>query len=320
MEYSPGGSSGGAAVALIVGAGTMAIGSDGGGSIRCPSSCSNLVGLKPTTGAMPDESCPDVFGAYPMKGPMARTVKDCVTMFSIMAGVARDDLFNMFEPRFSLNEALDIKGNVKGLKVAYIEKFRAEPINEEVSKLCRKAVANLEKGGAIIEEVSGELFNDVGDFYVLIHTTGHAAHAGQFVMEHAEHMSLSFLDCIAQGKTFTSVEYEHAQEKRSILWRGVQKLLKKYDVIISPTLTEPMQKLKAGGAMNTQLFKTWCPYTYPFNLTGNPALSVPVGLSSKGMPVGMQIVGPWHSEKRLFEIAQFIEDVQPWSDLYPKDI
>lgn len=324
VEYSPGGSSGGAAVALIVGAGTMAVGSDGGGSIRCPSACSNLVGIKPTLGSIPDEHGPDVFNAYPMKGPMARTVIDCATMFAITAGTfsmtaqkLEGDLFNQFEPDFSIATALSLKGSVKGLKVAYIEKFRKEPIDSDVSRLCRKAVENMQQQGAIVENVSGDIFNDVGDFYVLIHTTGHATHLGKFVKDYAEHMSLSLLDCIAEGKTFTAVEHQEAMDQRTVLWRNVQKLLKQYDVIISPTLTSPMQKLEAGGAMNTELFKKWCPYTYPFNLTGNPALSVPVGLSSEGFPVGLQIVGPWHSEKRLFEVAKFLEDTQPWSHLYP---
>ncbi len=318
IEYSPGGSSGGAAVALILGAGTMAVGSDGGGSIRCPAACSNLVGIKPTLGSVPDEHGPDVFNAYPMKGPMARTVVDCATMFSIMSGKTDDDLFSQFDPDFSLTTALSLNDNVKGLKVAYIEKFRNEPINPDVSKLCRQAVENMQQHGAVVENVSGDIFNDVGDFYVLIHTTGHAAHIGKYVNEYAEHMSRSLLDCIAEGKTFTAVEYESALEQRTILWRNVHHLLKKYDVIISPTLTEPMQKLEAGGAMNTELFKKWCPYTYPFNLTGNPALSVPVGLSTHGLPIGLQIVGPWHSEKRLFGIAKFMEKTMPWSHLYPK--
>lgn len=317
VEYSPGGSSGGAAAALILGVGTMAVGSDGGGSIRCPSACSNLVGIKPTIGSIPDEHGPDAFGAYPMKGPMARTVHDCALMFAVTAGKNADDLFSQFMPEFSLETALSLRGNVKGLKVAYIEKFRKEPIHPDVANLCRKAVDNMQKQGAIVENVSGDIFNDVGDFYVLIHTTGHAAHLGKYVKNYAEHMSLSLLDCIAEGKTFTAVEHQEAADQRTILWRNVQRLLRTYDVIISPTLTEPMQKLEAGGAMNTELFKKWCPYTYPFNLTGNPALSVPVGLSNEGFPVGMQIVGPWHSEKRLFEIAKFIEDTQPWGHLYP---
>ncbi len=320
IEYSPGGSSGGAAVALIAGVGTMAIGSDGGGSIRCPASCSNLVGLKATTGTIPDPGWGDVFGAYPMRGPMARTVQDCAIMFAITAGPAKEDLFSQFQPSFSLETALSLKGNVKGLKVAYIEKFRNEPIDPEVSRLCRQAVENMQQHGAIVENVSGEIFNDVGDFYVLLHTTVHATLIDKFVKEYGDKMSHSMLGCIAQGKTFSAVEHQAAMIKRTTLWRNVQNILKKYDVIISPTLTEPMQKLEAGGAMNTDLFKKWCPYTYPFNITGNPALTVPAGLSKEGLPVGVQIVGPWHSEKRLFEIAQFMEDTQPWSQLYPKNI
>ena len=317
-DYSPGGSSGGAVTSLALGIGTMAIGSDGGGSIRCPASCTNVVGLKPTTGSIPAEDWNDTFGTYPMKGSIARTVTDCATLFSVMSGPNAADLWSHFDTKFPLKDALNLEGKVKGLKIAYIEKFGPGPIHEDVSKLCRKTLKYFSDAGAHVEEVPGDIFYHVGEFFIMTHTIGHAAHLGKYVKDYAEHMSLTLLDCIAQGKTYTAVEYQWAIDQRTLLWRNVEKIFTQYDVIISPTLSEPLQKVTSGAAMNSKLFTTWCPYLYPFNLTGNPALSVPVGLSQEGFPVGMQLVGPWFSEKRLFEIAKYIEDHQPWSQLYPK--
>lgn len=317
-QYSPGGSSGGAAVALAVGIGPVAIGTDGGGSIRCPSACSNLVGIKGTLGSIPDPSNKDVFGAYWMRGPMARTAKDCAIYFSVLSSKkASKDLFNQFASDIPIEKALALNGSVKGLKIAYIEKFRTESIHPDVAKLCKAAVEKMQQYGAHVDTVPGDLFHDVGDFYVLIHTTHHATDLGGFIKKYGDKMSATLLASIAEGKSFTSIDLRLAAEKRGYLWQGVQEILSSYDVIISPTLTEPMQKIRSDAAMNTELFKKWCPYTYPFNITGHPAISIPVGLSQDGLPVGMQIVGPWYSELRLFEIAQWLEETQPWQAWYP---
>jgi aspartyl-tRNA(Asn)/glutamyl-tRNA(Gln) amidotransferase subunit A len=118
---------------------------------------------------------------------------------------------------------------------------------------------------------------------------------------------------IAQGQGWSAVQWQQAADRRTALFRTVQALFDRFDLIATPTLDAPPKPVDAGGAINTAMYAQWCRALYPFNLTGHPAASVPCGFSAAGLPLGLQLIAPWYEERRIVRAAAFIEQAQPWA-------
>jgi aspartyl-tRNA(Asn)/glutamyl-tRNA(Gln) amidotransferase subunit A len=314
LEHTPGGSSGGASAALAAGVAPLAIGTDGGGSIRFPASCTGVFGLKATLGRIPFEAFPDAFGNYAFVGPMTRTAEDLPLLFSVMSGSSPDDPYSLAVPPFAHRPQADA---VRGLRVAWVQNFgtiRAEP---EVAGLVSKAVSTLQSLGAWIETPEVPALADVFETYVVIATSAHGARLGAIAEKWGDQLSASIRKSIARGLGYSAADLLRATDRRTELFRAVQKLFDTYDVIVTPTMTAPPKTVDAGGSIESDMYAEWAGYLYPFNLTGHPAMSVPCGFTKSGLPVGLQIVGPWHGEQRMIDASIALAAADRWSERRP---
>jgi aspartyl-tRNA(Asn)/glutamyl-tRNA(Gln) amidotransferase subunit A len=315
-ERTPGGSSGGASAALAAGIAPLAVGTDGGGSIRCPASCAGIVGLKATLGRIPFEIMPEGFANYAYTGPMARTVGDLAMLYSRMAGACAEDPFSLGAPAPPSASLPDLP-DVRGRRVAWIERFGSVGLDAEVAHLTGDVVQAMAEAGAVVEPIEEPAFADVFEYYAVIATAAHAGRLMPLLEREGDRITPSMQACVRQGGTYTAADLVRAGDRRTTLFRRVQCLFDRYDAIVTPTLNAPPKALDAGGAINSAMYSEWAVYLYPFNLTGHPALSVPCGFTADGMPVGLQLVAPWYAEQDLIEIAAWIETARPWADRRP---
>lgn len=307
LAHTPGGSSGGASAALAAGVAPLAIGTDGGGSIRCPASCAGVAGIKATLGRIPNESFPDAFANYAFVGPMARTIDDVSLLLSVMAGPCADDPYAIAPPPFVPQPQDDA---VRGLRVAYVERFGAVKPTPDVAELTARAVKHLEAEGAIIETPEVPEFANVFDTYVVIATTAHAARFQAVAEKWGDRLTQSIRESIARGGRYTAAEWQRASDRRTALFRATQRRFGSYDLLVTPTMNAPPKTLDAGGSIASEMYAEWAGYLYPFNLTGHPAMSIPCGFTANGLPVGLQIVGPWYGEQRMLDVARALEQRQ----------
>ena len=314
VERTPGGSSGGGSAALAAGVAPLAIGTDGGGSIRCPASCTGVAGLKATLGRIPFEQFPDSFVNFAFVGPMTRAVEDIPLLLSVMSGPQIDDPYSYAVEKFVPNP---VAAPMRGLRVAWIERFGNIQPEAEVGALTKHAVELLAAQGAQIEALSSPIFDNVFETYVVIATTAHAARLEQIEKQWGDKITASLRQSIARGLTYSAAQWQRASDSRTVLFRAVQRLFESYDVLVTPTMNAPPVGLDAGGSIESQMYAEWAGYLYPFNLTGNPALSVPCGFTADGLPVGLQLVGAYHDEQRLIDVALAIERAGGWSDRRP---
>jgi len=316
FDHTPGGSSGGASAALAAGVAPLAIGTDGGGSIRCPASCAGLVGLKPTLGRIAQEA-PDAFACYFFVGPMARRAQDASLLLSVMAaGKLAGDPYAIGAPPPPA-AALDVPETAAGLRIGWIEHFGRYRTDPEVARLTAAAVRGLEAQGASVEDLYDPCFNDLFDVYTVIASSAHAARYGGLVEHWSERMTPSMLDSIAKGTRWSAVELVRASDQRTRLFRSMQGLFERFDIIATPTMITPPKPLDAGGSIATEMYAEWAAPLYPFNLTGHPALSAPAGFTTGGLPVGLQLIGPWFAEEQLLRLAALLETISPWHERRP---
>jgi aspartyl-tRNA(Asn)/glutamyl-tRNA(Gln) amidotransferase subunit A len=309
LERTPGGSSGGASAALAAGVAPLAVGTDGGGSIRCPASCTGVVGLKATLGLIPQETAPDAFACFFFCGPMARTVSDTALLLSVMAGPDGADPFSI-GPRPAVLPSGETK--IAGLRIGWVEHFGRYRTNPAVADLMRAAMLSLEGRGAVVEPIHPPCFDDVFAYYVVLATTNHATRFGDLPPVWGDRMSASIRASIATGQRWSAVEWMRAHTSRTNLFRAVQSLFEQFDVIVTPTMTAPPKPLDAEGSIATEAYGEWAAPLYPFNLSGHPAISVPAGFTADGLPVGLQMVGPWFGEQRLLDVAAVLEQIHDW--------
>ena len=314
LDRTPGGSSGGASAALAAGIAPIAIGTDGGGSIRCPAACTGIAGLKATLGRIPFEAMPEAFANYAFVGPMTRVVEDIPLLLSVMSGAAPDDPYSIATPPFAPARR---ENPARGLRVAWIERFGAVAPEPAVADLTAGAVRMLEGQGAQVETPEVAEFANVFDTYVVIATTAHAARLESVAQKWGDRLTPSLRESIVRGLTWSAAEWQRASDRRTVLFRAVQRLFERFDLIVTPTMTAPPKPLDAGGSIASAMYAEWAGYLYPFNLTGHPAMSMPCGFTAEGLPVGLQLIGPWFGEQRMIDVATALENAGRWSERRP---
>jgi aspartyl-tRNA(Asn)/glutamyl-tRNA(Gln) amidotransferase subunit A len=312
LEHTPGGSSGGASAALAAGVAPLAVGTDGGGSIRCPASCTGVVGLKPALGRVPSERVPDGFANFSFIGPMARTVGDAALLLSVMAGSVEGDPFSIAAGAVAMPAPRAVETVARGLRIGWIEHFGRYRTDAVVADLTRAAVMSLAGQGAVVEPLQDSCFDDVFDRYVVLATTAHAARYGHLPEIWGDRMSASIRASIANGQRYSAVEWQRAHDWRTTLFRAVQRLFERYDVIATPTMIAPPKLVDAEGSIATEAYAGWAAPLYPFNLSGHPAMTVPAGMTEHGLPVGLQLIGPWFGEQRLLDVGALLEGLHGW--------
>ena len=311
--HTCGGSSGGAAVAVAAGMGPLALGSDGGGSIRIPAACCGVVGLKATLGAIPNLQAPDLFGASSYVGPMARGVVDTRLMFEVLAGPDRRDPYGQIPygeigapPRRALLER-------ERPRVAFLLRC-GNILDPEVEAAVVARMRQAEALGMIVEPIELDLVSLEPHFLVMLRSLlgarlgGHAARSPQM-------LDPTLIATIEAGRADSAVDLCEAQFARTRCFAEVQDILSRFDLIASPTLSapalpvglDPLGSIEIAGRAAGTIRGAWYPYTFPFNLTGHPALSLPCGTSKIGLPIGLQLVGRWHEDAYLLDVARRIE-------------
>ncbi|EJT06227.1 amidase [Rhizobium sp. CCGE 510] len=312
FNHTPGGSSGGAAAALAAGIGSIAIGSDGGGSLRCPAACTGTLALKPTVGRVPHESFPDTFGNYSSMGPMARSVEDLAAMFSIMSGPNDRDALSLLT-----GDAVgSLGGDLVTSRIGWLANPGGYHAEAEISDRCITALGVLERAGENLRrDLEPELLHGAHAIYRVIGAVGHAGRLRQLGASARSMWGETFRDIVDLGMSFSAADLAQAQEARTALFRRVQQAFRHVDVIAMPSLTRSPGPADAPCPVHGEDYAAWAAALYPFNLTGHPAISVPCGFTSEGIPVGIQFVARWHEEERLFDVARILQAALPsWKE------
>lgn len=326
IERSPGGSSGGASAAVAAGLGPLAVGTDGGGSIRIPASCTGIVGLKPTLGRIPHPQAPDLFGNLSYIGPMTRTVADAAVMFQVMAGPDTDDPLSYGWAGLDsklLPNADNLKA-VKGCKIAWSPTLGNTEVDHQTLELTQQAVEVFTDLGAIVEEARPE-FEPTEELFIVLFHTSLATRLRSYVAAFGDKLDPTLLDAIQQGHQYKAMDLQETIYKRSRLFQTIQQFFRRYDLLMTPTVSTPalpadhnaMDPIEINGKVAGSMRGSWYPDTHPFNMAGNPALSIPCGWTNENLPVGLQIVGPWLAESKILQAAAAFEAARPWSDRRP---
>ncbi|BDM67046.1 amidase [Streptomyces nigrescens] len=297
-----GGSSGGSAAAVALGAGPLSLGTDGGGSVRIPASFCGIFALKATYGRVPLYPA-SPFGTLAHVGPMTRDAADAALMLDVIGGADWRDWSQLGPATGSFRAALT--GPVAGLRVAYSPSLGWDvPVAPEVAAAVRSAVEVLAGLGAHVEEADPGIADPVAAFHVLWFS------GAARVVEHLDEADRALLDpglaeIVAQGAGYSALDYLAAVDTRMALGQAMGRFHDTYDLLVTPT--EPITAFEAGaevpaGSGHTR-WTGWTPFTYPFNMTQQPAATVPCGVDGDGLPIGVQLVGARHADALVLRAA-----------------
>ena len=322
LTRSAGGSSGGAAAAVASGLAAAAHGSDGGGSIRIPASVCGLVGIKPSRGRISNGPLRDPVGEFPVSGPIARTVRDAAALLDVMAGAFPDDPYPA-PPLLAGETFLRAAGREPG--VLRIGRF-ARPIaagvvvHEDCLEAYEQASALLEEFGHVVEDIDPPLPEMVIPAFeiiwsVLSQLTPVEPGKEELLQPLTRHMR-------ERGSRLSGLDLAGAVSFARVLARGAINATSAYDVMLTPGLAlppVPVGYFTEGGdsAVNFERQKAFTPFTSVFNLTGQPAMSLPLHWNAEGLPIGVQIVGRPYDEMTLISLAAQLEQARPWLGRHP---
>jgi aspartyl-tRNA(Asn)/glutamyl-tRNA(Gln) amidotransferase subunit A len=310
-----GGSSGGSAAAVAAGLGPLSVGTDGGGSIRIPASFCGIVGLKPTQGRVPVYP-PSTFGTLSHVGPMARTVADTALLLDVIGSPDYRDPLAMSRP--SPASATPDPTRISGLRVAYSPALGYAQVDPEVATAVGSAVTALEEHGARVTLADPGFGDPIATFDVLWRA-GAAQIVDGIPASRRPLIDPGLAEMAAEGLRFSALDYLRALRGRSELGIAMGAFHQTYDLLVTPT--EPIVAFAAGAEVpegSTQpRWTSWTPFTYPFNLSHQPAATVPCGFSAAGLPIGVQVVGPRHADTLVLDACAAIEAALPWRDRWP---
>ncbi|MEM3563325.1 MAG: amidase [Candidatus Jordarchaeaceae archaeon] len=314
-----GGSSGGSAAAVASGMCPIAVGNDGGGSIRVPSSLCGVFGLKPSLGRIPRWPALPGWETMASEGPITRTVADAALMMDVMAGPDNRDYLSLPPPGVSYLENLE-KG-VKKKKFAYSPDLGYAVVDPEVLEVTRKAAFDFADAGYSVEEVGLDFPNMEGDLVNQVVAETVAAY-GDRLEEWKKVCYKPYLDFLWLADALKAVDYVKTQYRRKELWEKVRRVFEKYDFLLTPATAIPAFNLELGMGPSQIAGKpvgpvSWIAFTYPFNFTGQPAASVPCGFTKGKLPVGLQIVGNRFDDLGVLQAARAFEKTLPWQDKKP---
>jgi aspartyl-tRNA(Asn)/glutamyl-tRNA(Gln) amidotransferase subunit A len=324
QSRTAGGSSGGAAVAVAAGLGPLAIATDGGGSTRIPAACNGVVGFKQTLGLVPHDMTPDGFGNQSHLTPMTRTVMDSALMLQAMAGPHISDPHSLGHQVPDFVTAARPEGGLEGTRIAWRPYLGNRKLAGEVLARCEAAVAALADLGAAVEPMADDCENAEPVWLVLTQSFWNARfrrHVGKFRAQ----ISDTLLRQIDAGERLSAAELQEAMFARTRIFRQIQGWFAKADIIATPTLARTalpidhdfFMPVEIDGEVTDTVRKAWYPYTHPFNLTGNPAVTLPCGFAGDGLPVGLQLVGRSFEDARLLRAAALFEMARPWAAHIP---
>ncbi|MBB6413736.1 amidase [Mesorhizobium sangaii] len=318
LGYNAGASSAGAGTAAAAGYGPLHQGSDSAGSIRMPAHFSGVFGLKPSFGRVPNYPLPGS-DMTNHKGPMTRTVADSALMLEVMAG-----------PHFLDHTSLEVgpanylarlRDGVKGRRIAYSPDLGVARVDPEVSELVRAAAARFTELGAIVEEVPIPWAKDGPElirFFWSAHTTGLTQYLARWEAE----MDPGLVACIKHSQNVSVARYQEMRARKMIYVANIHRWFGDWDFLLTPSASVaafPADKLMPDHwPTHPWDWIMWAEFSYPFNMSWNPAASVPCGFTPAGLPVGLQIVGKRFDDLGVLRASAAFEQLQPWANKRPR--
>lgn len=306
-----GGSSGGSGAAVGLGMGPWSVGTDGGGSVRIPASFTGTVAVKPTYGLVPMFPA-SPFGTLAHAGPITRTVRDAALMLDVITGFDSRDWSALPTPQTSFLEG--IEDGVQGLRIAFSPRLGYVRNDAEVERLVRTAADVLADAGADVEEVDPGFTDPVEAFHVLWF-----AGAAKVLEAYGDDAILRVDPALRRGietmGPISAGDFLDATAVRMDLGVRMGRFHETYDALLTPTMpiTAFPRDLDAPPGWPSQHWTSWTPYTYPFNMTQQPAASVPCGFTDAELPVGLQVVGPRHADRLVLRVARCYESAAAWT-------
>lgn len=300
-----GGSSGGSSASVGAGMGAWSVGTDAGGSVRIPASFTGTVALKPTYGLVPMYPA-SPFGTLAHAGPMTRTVTDTAMLMDVIAGFDPRDWSALPTPNGSFTRGLE--DGVEGLRIAYSPTLGYGENDPEVEQQVRQAVEVLKSLGAVVDEVDPGFADPIEHFHVLWFTGANKV-VSAYGAGALDKVDPGLRAGIEEYSDATAMDFLDATQTRMDL--GVQMGIfhQEYDLLVTPTMpiTAFDRNRQAPPGWKSDLWTTWTPYTYPFNMTQQPAASVPCGVTAEGLPVGLQLVAARTQDRMVLRAARAYE-------------
>ncbi|MBL28718.1 MAG: amidase [Rhodospirillaceae bacterium] len=305
-----GGSSGGAAVAAAAGFGALHLGGDGGGSIRMPAGFTGIYGLKPTAGRVPYWPASPL-GPMSHNGPMTRTVTDAAVMLTVLAQPDRRDWYALPYDGRDYSEGLD--DGIEGLKIAFSPDLGYAEVDPEVAEAVAEAVSVLADLGAVVETVPPP-FPSPRDAFGILFGVGQVKLWRGLSAEKRALLDPGFAAWAEEASTVSLADFLDAEAERLALGQRMNAFFADWDLLVTPQL--PLTAFDAGiefpEGRGMRRWLDWSPFTYPFNMTGNPAANVPCGFDRAGLPIGLQVVGDRFADHLVLRASRAFEDARPF--------
>lgn len=315
LERTPGGSSGGAAAQVAAGLGPLALGTDGGGSVRIPASFCGIFALKPSFGRVPAWPA-SPFSTVAHVGPMTRTVADAALMLTVLAEPDWRDWYALPPEGADYSEGLE--AGLAGLRIAWSPDLGYAQVDPEVARIAADAVAAFSDLGAAVEARDPGFASPHEPFWT------HWLLGCRNLLRNLTPAQRDMLDpglrhCFEDSLEIGIDRALDGQNARAALGHAMNRFHRDWDLLLTPTLAVPafaLGRLDPEGRQDRN-WLGWTPFSYPFNLTQQPAATVPCGFTAAGLPVGLQIVGPMHADALVLRAARAFERARPWAAQRP---
>ncbi len=328
LGLTSGGSSAGSGASVASGVAPFAIGSDGGGSVRIPSAHCGLYGIKASMGRVAlypgcrDERYPGVSSWETLEhiGPMSRTVADSALMLSVITGPDPRDRYSIPAADFDYLDAAQ-PSSIKGLRIAYSEDWGYAAVDPEVRRVVSEAVAVFEKElGCHVERANPGWRSDAGaTFWALVAADTDLTGMRKLIAGREHEISPHLVDLVT--KPWTGADFTDAHTQRKAICNAMWRFMANYDLLITPTLAVPPFPVHMQGPeiIEGRMGKNadWLCFTFPANLTGQPAASIPAGFTKDGLPVGLQIIGRHLDDRLVLKASAAFEQARPWAHKWP---
>ena len=310
LSRTPGGSSGGTAAAVAAGLGPLSVGTDGAGSVRIPAAFCGNFGLKPSFGRVPAYPL-SPFGSVAHLGPHTMSVADAALMLNVMSQPdARDWTSLPFDAR---DYRVGLDDGVRGLRIAYSPNLGyAKNVHPEVAAAVERAVNDLQALGAVVEAVDPGIDDPLDICTGLWFLGAHTLYSGMTPAQQA----VADPDLVAEaalGAGLSALQIQHLNLRRGALGSHLRQFMQRFDLIATPAVAIPAFEARPAGhtPIDPTTLLGWTPFSYPFNLSQQPACTIPCGLTADGLPIGLQLVGPMFGDAMVLRAARAYESVRP---------
>ncbi len=315
-RMTPGGSSGGSAAALAAGIGYASIGTDAGGSVRIPGAFTGLVAMKASVGRVPNYP-PSAAGTLGHIGPICRTVRDAALLLDVISAPDARDWLCLPQRDTSYSET--IGSGIDGTTVAFSPTLGYAEVDPEVAELVEHAAAEFAQLGAKVDEIAAP-FDDPTECFRAHFFAGIAHSLRDLSSDRLALLDPGLSSVLEKARKTDLAAFQAAVDQRISLGRANRLFHERYDLLLTPTLAVPafpVGRLSPDG-YDPEDWLSWSPFTYPFNLTGQPAITVPCGFTEEGLPVGLQIVGSIYGDDLVLRAAHAYQTSHRTLDRRPR--